>query len=66
MIIADDQNKRVRLYDARKATLTSILGSGVEKPKRGLLRPHGVCVHQDGSIYIVDTGHHRILRLKLR
>jgi sugar lactone lactonase YvrE len=66
VIIADDQNKRVRLYDARGATLTSILGSGVEKPKRGLLRPHGVCVHKDGSIYIVDTGHHRILRLKLR
>jgi hypothetical protein len=64
--IADDQNKRVRLYDASEATLTSILGSGVKKPKRGLLRPHGVCVHQDGSIYIVDTGHHRILRLKLR
>ncbi len=66
VIIADDQNKRVRLYDARKATLTSILGSGVEKPRRGLLRPHGVCVHNDGSIYVVDTGHHRILRLKLQ
>ena len=66
VIIADDQNKRVRRYDPNKATLTSILGSGVEKPRRGLLRPHGVCVHEDGSIYVVDTGHHRILRLKLR
>jgi sugar lactone lactonase YvrE len=66
VIIADDQNKRVRLYDAGKETLTSILGSGVAKPNRGLLRPHGVCVHEDGSIYVVDTGHHRILRLQLR
>lgn len=66
VIIADDQNKRVRLYNRGNATLTSILGRGVEKPKRGLLRPHGVCVHEDGSIYIVDTGHHRILRLKLQ
>jgi DNA-binding beta-propeller fold protein YncE len=65
VIIADDQNARIRLYDPDNATLTSILGSGVEKPKRGLLRPHGVCVHEDGSIYIVDTGHHRILRLTL-
>jgi sugar lactone lactonase YvrE len=65
VIIADDQNKRVRLYDPKHATLTSILGSGVEKPRRGLLRPHGVCVHEDGSVYIVDTGHHRILQLKL-
>lgn len=66
VIIADDQNKRIRLYDPIKNTLTSILGSDVEKPKRGLLRPHGVCVHDDGSIYVVDTGHHRILRLQLR
>jgi len=66
VIIADDQNKRIRLYNARKATLTSILGSGVERPRRGLLRPHGVCVHEDGSIYVVDTGHHRILRLQSR
>ena len=64
VIIADDQNKRIRLYNPGKATLTSILGSGVEKPRRGLLRPHGVCVQADGSIYVVDTGHHRILRLK--
>lgn len=64
VIIADDQNKRVRLYDPNKSAVTSILGSGVEKPRRGLLRPHGVCVHEDGSIYVVDTGHHRILRLQ--
>lgn len=65
VIIADDQNKRVRLYDPKESTISSILGSGVKKPQRGLLRPHGVCVHQDGSIYIVDTGHHRILHLRL-
>lgn len=64
VIIADDQNKRVRLYDPIENTMTSLLGSGVDKPKRGLLHPHGVCVHADGSIYIVDTGHHRVLRLQ--
>ena len=64
VIIADDQNKRIRLYDPTKETMTSILGSGVVKPQRGLLHPHGVCVHADGSIYIVDTGHHRIVRLQ--
>lgn len=66
VIIADDQNANIRRYDPGNNTLTSILGSGVEKPKRGLLRPHGVCVHEDGSIFVVDTGHHRILRLKLK
>ena len=64
VIIADDQNARIRLYHSRNTTITSILGKGVEKPKRGLLRPHGVCVHEDGSIYVVDTGHHRIIRLR--
>jgi len=66
VIIADDQNRAIRKYDAKKQTLTSILGAGVEKPRRGLSRPHGVCVHEDGSLYIVDTGHHRILKLKLQ
>ncbi|MFT4690210.1 MAG: hypothetical protein ACKVHO_23795 [Verrucomicrobiia bacterium] len=65
VIIADDQNASIRLYDPSAATLTSILGKGVAQPKRGLSRPHGVCVHEDRSIYIVDSGHHRILRLKL-
>jgi sugar lactone lactonase YvrE len=65
VIIADDQNKRIRKYDPQRGTLSSLLGSGVDVPKRGLLRPHGVCVHRDGSIFIVDTGHHRIVRLKL-
>ncbi len=66
VIIADDQNKRIRIYNPREGTLRSILGSGVERPKRGLSRPHGVYVHADGSIYVVDTGHHRIIRLQLQ
>lgn len=66
VIIADDQNKRIRIYNPREGTLTSILGNGVERPQRNLSRPHGVCVHADGSIYVVDTGHHRIIRLQLR
>ena len=63
VIIADDQNARVVRYNPQHGTITGILGKGVKQPKRGLLRPHGICVHKDGSIYIVDTGHHRILRL---
>lgn len=63
VIIADDQNARIVRYDVQRGTVTSILGKGVEQPKRALLRPHGVCVHEDGSIFTVDTGHHRILRL---
>ena len=64
VIIADDQNARIVRYDAQRGTVSSILGKGVDKPKRGLLHPHGVCVHEDGSIFTVDTGHHRIIRLE--
>ena len=63
VIIADDQNARVVRYDPQQQSITGILGKGVKHPKRSLLRPHGICVHKDGSIYVVDTGHHRILRL---
>ena len=66
VLIADEENARIVKYDPKAETITAILGKGVEKPKRGLSRPHGVCVHADGSIYVVDTGHHRILRLQLQ
>jgi glucose/arabinose dehydrogenase len=63
VLIADDQNKSVRIYDPRLNTLTSILGAGAAEPKCSLSRPHGVYVHTDNSIYVVDPGHHRVLRL---
>ncbi len=65
MIIADDQNARICLYSPSKNTLTAILGAGVAHPTRTLKRPHGVYAHQDGSLYIVDTEHNRILRMQL-
>jgi sugar lactone lactonase YvrE len=65
VIIADDQNRRIRIYNPRRGTLESILGDGVERPSLSLSHPHGVCVHTDGSIYVVDPGHHRIIRLQL-
>lgn len=63
VIIADEQNQRICKYNAREKTLTTILGAGVPSPRVKLSKPHGVCVHEDGSIYVVDTGHHRIFRL---
>ena len=66
VIIADEGNRSIRKYNARQGTLTSILGNGVDAPKRSLRRPHGVHVHENGTIYVVDTGHHRILSLQLK
>ena len=66
VIIADEANRRILKYNPEKSDVTILLGKGANKPNRGLSKPHGVCVHSDGTIYIVDTGHHRILSLKFR
>ncbi len=61
--IADDQNRRVRKYDPQAGTLTTVLGEGIGTPPIQLLRPHGVCV-ENNRLYVVDTGHNRILRIE--
>lgn len=66
VIIADEANRRILKYEPGKEEVQILLGKGANKPNRGLSKPHGVCIHADGTIYIVDTGHHRILSLKFR
>ena len=66
VIIADEANRRILKYEPRTDRVTILLGKGALKPNRGLSKPHGVCIHRDGTIYVVDTGHHRILSLKNR
>lgn len=63
VFIADDQNARIVRYDAEADTVTAVIGQSVENPDVSLSHPHGVCVPADGSLYVVDTGHHRIIRL---
>lgn len=57
--IADDQNKAIRKYDPKSKTVSTVLGRGKIK----LSKPHGVCFEK-GQLYVVDTGHHRILRVE--
>ena len=66
VLIADEANKRILYFERSTNTVTTILGKGADKPNRLLSKPHGVYVHTDGSIYVVDTGHHRIIRLRNR
>jgi DNA-binding beta-propeller fold protein YncE len=63
VLIADEQNARILQYLPKEGRVVGLLGKGVNQPRRGLSKPHGVAVHADGSIYVVDTGHHRVLRL---
>ncbi len=60
--IADDANGAVRKYDPRTRTVTTLLGRGFGDKKITLRKPHGVRWHE-GSLFIVDTGNNRIMRI---
>jgi sugar lactone lactonase YvrE len=62
--IADDLNAAVRCYDPDTQSVTTLLGRGQGDPRIRLLHPHGVCFHGD-ALYVVDTGHDRVLRVEL-
>ena len=61
VFIADDENKAIRKYDPANNTVTTILGRGFGQKRIQLLHPHGVC-WENQKLYVVDTGHNRILR----
>lgn len=60
VFIADDMNHTVRKYDPVARTLTTVLGNGRFKLKR----LHGVTIRDDW-LYVVDSYHHRVLRMPL-
>jgi streptogramin lyase len=60
--IADDLNGAVRQYDPETGQVSTILGRGFGDARITLEHPHGVRWHS-GSLYVVDTGHNRILRV---
>ena len=62
--IADDRNAAIRRYDPASDTVTTLLGRGRGDERVRLKNPHGVTVRGD-TLYVVDTGNDRILRLKL-
>ncbi|HEY8504094.1 MAG TPA: hypothetical protein VIL46_05895 [Gemmataceae bacterium] len=61
--IADDLNAKIRRYDPESQTLTTVLGGGTGAPPVRLSHPHGVWFH-GGVLYVVDTGHNRILTVR--
>jgi hypothetical protein len=64
VFIADDQNAAIRLFDPRSGLVTTVLGRGFGDPRITLKNPHGVSWHA-GWLYVVDTGHNRILRMRV-
>ena len=63
VIIADDNNHLIRLYDPKTNQVSTILG-GKAQPRTQLNRPHGVAICPDGTLWICDSWNDRVLTLK--
>ena len=63
VIIADDNNHLIRLYDPKTKTVSTILGGDAE-PKAKLNRPHGVTIAPDGSLWVSDSWNNRVVILR--
>jgi sugar lactone lactonase YvrE len=62
IVIADDNNHLIRLYDPKTRSVSTILG-GKAKPQTTLNRPHGVSIAPDGSLWVCDSWNNRVLSL---
>lgn len=63
VIIADDNNHLIRLYDPKTKQVSTILG-GKAQPRTKLNRPHGVALAPDGALWICDSWNDRVLTLR--
>ena len=63
IIIADDNNHLIRMYDPETKKVSTILG-GKAKPATKLNRPHGVAIAPDGTLWVCDSWNDRVLTLK--
>ncbi|MBP2401658.1 NHL repeat-containing protein [Streptomyces syringium] len=71
LYIADTDNDRVRRVDAKTRTITTVVGDGSAifsndfgaAVHAGLNRPRSVAVDSGGSLYVADTGNHRVRRV---
>lgn len=72
VLIADTENHLVRRYLPEQGRIERVAGTG-HKGSAGLggppeqaelSQPHGVYVHADGTMYIVDSSNHRVLKIE--
>jgi DNA-binding beta-propeller fold protein YncE len=71
VIVADTENHVVRKVLPREGRIVLLAGAGkrgsggLDGPpeKVGLSQPHGVTLHRDGTLYIVDSSNNRVLKV---
>ncbi len=71
LFIADTENHVIRAIDLGTGVITTVLGTGQrgDGPETDpldcqLARPHGLCVDDQGSLYVADSEAHRIRILR--
>jgi hypothetical protein len=69
--VVDTENHAVRKLDVKAARVTTVAGGrqgqggdGGEAREAGLGRPHGVAIDRDGTLYVADSGNHRVRRVR--
>jgi hypothetical protein len=68
--VVDTENHAVRRLDVKALRVTTVAGGrkgsggdGGDARKAGLDRPHGCVLDRDGTLYIADSGNHRVRRV---
>lgn len=61
--IADDENDRICMYDPKSKQLTAVIGKDSPLSQWETKRTHGLYIHKNGTIYVVDSKNNRILKM---
>jgi sugar lactone lactonase YvrE len=68
--VVDTENHAVRRLDVKTLRVSTVAGGrkgsggdGGDALKAGLDRPHGCVLDRDGTLYIADSGNHRVRRV---
>jgi streptogramin lyase len=71
VFVVDTENHSVRKLDVKALRVTTVAGGrqgkggdGGEARAAGLDRPHGVVIDRDGTLYVADSGNHRVRRVR--
>jgi streptogramin lyase len=71
VFVVDTENHALRRLDVKALRVTTVAGGrqgkggdGGAARDAGLDRPHGVAVDRDGTLYIADSGNHRVRRVR--
>jgi streptogramin lyase len=71
--VVDTENHSVRKIDCKTQQVMTVAGGrrgtegdGGDALKAGMDRPHGIVIDKDGTLYIADSGNHRVRKVASR